>query len=82
MKDRLWSLVNPQPLGIETSLPINNALDIKGVVDFDDISDKSVEKIAEKLYGSAFAKAVVICKWCGQWGARFCSCKHCGGPIE
>ena len=21
---------------------------------------------------------VVKCKWCGQWGARRCACKHCG----
>ena len=27
-------------------------------------------------------KAVITCKWCGQWGARFCACKHCGAPIE
>lgn len=28
------------------------------------------------------AIAVVKCKHCGQWGARFCECKKCGAPIE
>ena len=27
-------------------------------------------------------KAVITCKWCGQWGARFCECTKCGAPIE
>ena len=26
--------------------------------------------------------AVITCKHCGQWGARFCECKKCGAPIE
>lgn len=25
---------------------------------------------------------VVKCQYCGQWGARKCQCKHCGGAIE
>lgn len=28
------------------------------------------------------AIAVVKCAACGQWGARFCECKHCGSPID
>jgi len=26
-------------------------------------------------------KAVIICQYCGQWGARGCACRHCGAPI-
>ena len=28
------------------------------------------------------AVAVITCKHCGQWGARFCECRKCGAPIE
>ncbi len=27
-------------------------------------------------------KVVVKCQFCGQWGARKTSCRHCGGSIE
>lgn len=25
---------------------------------------------------------LVRCQWCGQWGARKCTCPKCGGAIE
>ena len=41
--------------------------------------DELLAKIKEAIQP---AVAVVKCAWCGQWGARFCECKHCGMPID
>ena len=46
-------------------------------VDIDDIMAKLEAKLKDQ-----FAKAVIRCQACGQWGARFCACGHCGSPIE
>lgn len=27
-------------------------------------------------------KPLVKCRHCGQWGAVYCACAHCGAPID
>jgi hypothetical protein len=41
----------------------------------------TMKQIADTLVGN-MGVAVIRCKHCGQWGARFCECRKCGGPIE
>lgn len=41
-----------------------------------------VAQVMDKMYGDHCAKAVVKCGYCGQFGARFCACRHCGGAID
>jgi hypothetical protein len=40
------------------------------------------KQLADRLAEYNIGKAVIRCRHCGQWGARFCECKKCGAPIE
>ena len=42
----------------------------------------SLKDLVRMVQDKAVAIAVIRCKWCGQWGARYCECKRCGAPIE
>jgi hypothetical protein len=44
--------------------------------------DGIVDLVVHEMYGQHCGKAVVACQHCGQWGARYCSCRHCGAPID
>ena len=44
--------------------------------------EELADKIMDRLYGKHAGKAVVACQHCGQWGARYCSCRNCGAPID
>lgn len=46
--------------------------------DMDDLLDN----IMDRLYGQHCGRAVVKCQHCGQWAARFCTCKQCGAPVD
>ena len=58
---------------IETDLYIK--LYGEGIMDFNEIQ--------EMLSGefSPPSKAILTCKYCGQWGALHCPCRYCGAPI-
>lgn len=42
----------------------------------------NLREAVQKWATEAVAMAVIKCASCGQWGARFCACRHCGAPIE
>lgn len=44
--------------------------------------DDFIDAVMDRLYGQHAGKAVVPCQHCGQWAARFCSCKKCGAPVD
>jgi hypothetical protein len=48
---------------------------------YGDASQELLEKI-KRLEDLFFKKVVVKCKWCGQWGAGGCECRHCGQAID
>lgn len=41
----------------------------------------TMRQLADAIIGN-MGVAVIKCKHCGQWGARFCECRKCGAPIE
>ena len=52
---------------------------------FDDIEWGEINDIADNLLGSIDyypSRVVLKCPYCGQWAARKCVCKHCGGCVE
>ena len=49
-------------------------------MDLEAIKKAVIQKLVQE--NLAPAVAVIKCSWCGQWGARFCECKHCGQPID
>lgn len=50
----------------------------------DDFDWADINEIADSLLGVIDyfpPKAVVKCQYCGQWAAKKCACKHCGGTV-
>lgn len=47
-------------------------------------SKLSVSDLIESVKQSLgyLEKPLVKCKHCGQWGAAYCACRHCGAPID
>ena len=43
---------------------------------------KELRDKIDKIENLFFQKVVVKCKWCGQYGAALCECKHCGQAID
>lgn len=40
------------------------------------------DAIMDQMYGQHSGRVVMACQHCGQWGARFCPCRHCGAPVD
>ena len=42
----------------------------------------SIEAIMEQVRAEFNPTALNKCEACGQWGAAYCPCRHCGTPID
>jgi hypothetical protein len=57
----------------------------------DATSSLAVDVEGEQVEISEFIKTVrealgqnpviIKCKYCGQWGAKYCACRYCGAPV-
>lgn len=53
---------------------------------FDDISPDPINALLDEV--NKLRRLIQVptpltkCAWCGQWGAAYCECKHCGHPID
>ena len=49
------------------------------------IHNQRVRKVTDPFDVAAWQRReqepIVICESCGQWGATYTPCKHCGAPI-
>lgn len=63
-----------------------------GAIAWNDVSsDISLDVDGESVNLSEFIKSVkeslgqspvlLKCSHCGQWGAKYCSCRYCGAPV-
>jgi hypothetical protein len=43
-----------------------------------------IEQIVEDVKGALgyLERPLIKCRHCGQWGAVYCACAHCGAPID
>ena len=48
----------------------------------DTFGARDINEIIKRVNELTPAVAVIHCKHCGQWGARYCECIKCGAPIE
>jgi hypothetical protein len=42
--------------------------------------ERLVEDVKKSL--GYLERPLIKCRHCGQWGAAFCPCRHCGAPID
>ena len=72
----LGSIYAPDPNNFGRDLKISNL----------PISEENIQYMMSQLHALKEelkpAVAVITCKHCGQWGARYCECRKCGAPIE
>lgn len=69
----------PPPVSIESTLPYQawaaKTLDTT-------LGGPTVDAIAERVKAMLdYGPVLLKCEHCGQWGAKYCACKHCGAPI-
>jgi len=64
------------------SMDMDVSVNIKPFFEGQAVTASSLNSIVERINQLCPAVAVIRCKHCGQWGARFCECVKCGAPIE
>lgn len=68
------------------ALSVNAATSDVGYVSYDYRQSAAVDidAIAQAVKKSLgfVEKPLTKCPHCGQWGAAYCQCKHCGAPMD
>ena len=75
-RSKVWDPIYDQPP--QYHMNAGQSIDIRPGVDIYQLM--LAIRMLKEQYEPAIA--IITCKHCGQWGARFCECRKCGAPIE